>query len=114
MKMFTKRDAEKLARNAVASEAANGDDLLHWPVVKLFAPWGGATWLLSEMTEDGQAFGLCDLGFGEPEIGYVDVAELQKVRGPFGLAIERDAHFKADKSLDAYATAARQEGRIVA
>ena len=114
MKLFTKKDADKLARNAAASDAAKGADLYHWPVVKLFAPWGGATWLLSEMTEDGIGFGLADLGFGEPELGYIEVEELQKVRGPFGLTIERDAHFKADKSLDAYATIANREGRIVA
>lgn len=114
MKMFTKKDAEKLARNAAASDAARGADLYHWPVVKLFAPWGGATWLLSEMTEDGIGFGLADLGFGEPEMGYIEVEELQKVRGPFGLTIERDRHFKASKSLNDYAEAARQEGRIVA
>lgn len=113
MKMFTKKDAEKLARNAAASDAARGADLYHWPVVKLFAPWGGATWLLSEMTEDGIGFGLADLGFGEPEMGYIEVEELQKVRGPFGLTIERDRHFKASKSLNAYADDARREGRII-
>lgn len=114
MKMFTKKEADKLARNAAATEAANGDDLGHWPVVKLFAPWGAATWLLTEMTEDGIAFGLADLGLGEPEMGYVDIAELQKVCGPFGLSIERDRHFTAEKSLNDYAETARRERRIIA
>ena len=62
------------------------------PVVKLFCPWGGATWLLTELgTEDRDlAFGLCDLGMGSPELGYVRLSELAAVIGPGGLRIERD------------------------
>ena len=38
------------------------------PVVKLFNPLGAATWLASELAEDGDTlFGLADLGFGCPE-----------------------------------------------
>jgi hypothetical protein len=41
------------------------------PVVKLFTPWGGANWLLTEIEPDEPdlAFGLCDLGMGFPELG---------------------------------------------
>ena len=87
-----------------------------WPVVKLFCPWGAATWLLSELDpeEPDIAFGLCDLGFGCPELGSVRLSELAAVRAPGGLTIERDQHFKATKSLSAYADEARQHGRIVA
>lgn len=87
-----------------------------WPVVKLFCPWGAATWLLSELDpeEPDIAFGLCDLGFGCPELGSVRLSELAAVRGPGGLTIERDQHFTATKSLSAYADEARQHGRIVA
>lgn len=64
------------------------------PVVKLFNPCGAATWFLSELDEDGDtAFGLCDLGMGEPELGYVSLAELAEVTLRFGLYIERDLHF---------------------
>jgi hypothetical protein len=87
-----------------------------WPVVKLFCPWGAATWLLTEIDPDEPdiAFGLCDLGFGCPELGSVRLSELAAVRGPGGLTIERDQHFTATKSLSAYADEARQHGRIVA
>lgn len=35
------------------------------PVLKLFNPMGAATWLATELAEDGDAlFGLADLGFG--------------------------------------------------
>jgi len=42
------------------------------PVVKLFTPDAGATWLLTEIDpdDDDHAFGLCDLGLGYPELGY--------------------------------------------
>ena len=46
----------------------------HIPVVKLFNPMGPATWLLCELDADGDTlFGLCDLGVGEPELGYVSL-----------------------------------------
>jgi hypothetical protein len=69
-----------------------------FPVVKLFTPWGGATWLLSELDPEDEdiAFGLCDLGFGCPELGSVSLSELEAVRGPGGLAIERDLHFRVE------------------
>jgi hypothetical protein len=43
------------------------------PVVKLFTPDADATWLLTEIDTDDHdhAFGLCDLGQGFPELGYV-------------------------------------------
>jgi integrase len=43
-----------------------------------------------ELDSDGLAFGLCDLGMGEPELGYVSLTELRTVRGKLGLPIERD------------------------
>lgn len=114
MKFLTKADEEKLRKNFRATMAAEGEDLGHKPVVKLFCPWGAAAWLLSELDDDNVAFGLCDLGMGEPELGYVSLDELTAIRGPFGLKIERDLWFKADKSLTAYADEARLEGGIAA
>jgi len=86
------------------------------PVVKLFTPDAGATWLLTELDpdDDDRAFGLCDLGQGFPELGYVRLMELVTVRGILGLPVERDLYFKADKPISAYAREARLLGRIVA
>ena len=52
-------------------------------MVKLFTPDAGATWLLTEIDPDDHdhAFGLCDLGLGAPEIGWVSLGELATVRG---------------------------------
>ena len=84
------------------------------PVVKLFTPDAGATWLLTEIDPDDHdhAFGLCDLGLGYPELGYVSLAELASVRGRLGLPVERDLHFKATKPISEYAREARLSGRI--
>jgi hypothetical protein len=86
------------------------------PVVKLFTPDAGATWLLTEIDPDDHdhAFGQCDLGLGYPELGWVSLAEIATVRGRLGLPIERDLHFAAQKRLSAYAREARLAGRIVA
>ena len=85
------------------------------PVVKLFPPDAGATWLLTEIDPDDpdHAFGLCDLGLGCPEMGWLSLADLATVRGRLGLPVERDLHFRADKRLSAYAREARLAGRIV-
>lgn len=83
------------------------------PVVKLFKPIGTGTWLLTEADNDGLAFGLSDMGFGTPELGYVSLDEIFSVRFVGGLHIEQDIYFKADKSLSKYAEDARREGQIV-
>jgi hypothetical protein len=85
----------------------------HAPVVKFFSPVGAATWLFSELDEDGDTlFGLCDLGFGCPEMGSASLAEIVSVTLPLGLSIERDLHFEGFFPLTIYADAARLVGGI--
>lgn len=109
MKLLLKSQIAKLRANFAAGEQ---DSTM--PVVKLFNPCGAATWLLSELADDGDSlFGLCDLGMGSPELGYVSLAELSAFRGRFGLGIERDMHWKAKQSLAAYAAEARSVGRVL-
>jgi hypothetical protein len=60
--------------------------------VKFFQPWGGWTWYATEYDpEDRVCFGLVD-GF-EQELGYFSLDELEAVRGPGGLTLERDLHW---------------------
>ena len=94
---------------------ANGRDRAadHVPLVKLFNPVGAATWLVTELDADGDClFGLADLGFGCPELGSFSLSELQALRLPFGLAIERDLYFRTAHPLTAWAAAARSAGSI--
>jgi hypothetical protein len=80
------------------------------PVCKLFLPWTSGTWLLTEMDDDGLAFGLADLGY--PEMGYVSLDELWEVKGPAGLRVERDIHWRAKMTLSEYASQARIDGFV--
>ena len=117
MTFITKALTEQLLANGRAQRAAmdNGDDAIDFkPVVKLFTPDAQCTWLLTELGLDDIAFGLCDLGMGSPELGYVCMRELREFRGPLGLPIERDLHFEADKTISAYADEARTQRRIIA
>jgi hypothetical protein len=101
-----------LRRNADLSAQQERD---HRPVVKFFTPDASATWLFTELAPDNDTlFGLCDIGHGSPEIGYASLAEIQSLRGPMRLLVERDRHFRADKPLSEYASEARRRGRIVA
>ena len=98
-------------RSQLLANGQNRGD--HVPVVKFFSPVGAATWLLSELDEDGDIlFGLADLGFGCPELGSVSLSEIASVTLPFGLSIERDLHFEARFSLTVYADATRIFGCI--
>ncbi len=100
---------EKLLANGAAEQ-----EIDHAPVVKFFDPSGTATWLITEMmpAEPDILFGLCDLGMGCPELGYVSLAELQSVKGRFGLGVERDLYFAPRYPLSVYAEAARTAGHI--
>ena len=94
----------------IANGRTPGD---HAPIVKFFSPVGAATWLFSELDEDGDTlFGLCDLGFGCPEMGAASLAEIAAVTLPFGLTIERDPCFAGRFPLTIYADAARVCGGI--
>jgi hypothetical protein len=75
------------------------------PVVKVFDPSGSATWLLSELAPGDIALGLCDLGQGTLELGYVSVHELAAQRNRLGLLLEINRHFRATKTLSEYADA---------
>jgi hypothetical protein len=120
-KILTEALRAKLIENGQVQRAAirSGTDdtqaLDPRPVVKLFTPDAGATWLLTELDpeDDDLAFGLCDLGLREPELGYVRISELEALRGPLRLPVERDLHFSAARPLSAYYEAARKAGRIV-
>lgn len=100
---------------ANGARRAAGEPLDPMPAIKLFTPDADATWLLTELdpTDADRAFGLCDLGFGSPELGSVLISELEALQGRLGLSVEVDASFIADKTLSAYAAQAREWGRIV-
>jgi len=113
MRLLTKVIERKLLANHEKVVASGGEASLK-PVVKYFSPVGGATWLITDVDDDGILFGLADLGLGSPELGYVSLKELEEVQLGFGLGIERDLNFEADKTVGEYAAEARELGYIKA
>lgn len=83
------------------------------PVVRFFNPVSAATWLATELDEDGILFGIADLDFGCPELGSFALEDLESIRPPFGLGIERDILFEGKFPLSVYAEAARRAGSLI-
>lgn len=123
MMLLTKEIEAKLRENGainMAHRLKDGNTEDFKPVVKFFHPLTAATWLISEISDEGEdmkgnhdliLFGLCDLGFGFPEMGDVSLNEIKSVT-TLGVGIERDMHFTANKTLTEYAADARSKGRI--
>jgi hypothetical protein len=104
----------KLIENGRTAEERDKFD--PFPVVKLFTPDGGATFLITEAyPEDGDLmlFGLLDPGLGNPEECYARLSEIEDLRGGLGLPVERDLYFRAEHRLSGYAKLANLGGRIV-
>ena len=60
--------------------------------VKFFTPWTSWTWYATEFDGVDTLFGLVE-GLVS-ELGYFSLSELEAVRGPAGLEIERDLYFE--------------------
>lgn len=86
MKLLTQEIRNRLPK-LYASED-NADPVIH---MKFFTPWSNWTWYVAEFDGEDRFFGLVE-GF-EREWGYFSLAELESIRGPGGLRIERDVHF---------------------
>lgn len=104
---------ERLQENGRASSRHGDGD--YPPIVKLFTPDGRATWLLTEPDpqDPDLAFGLCDLGQGYPELGYVRLSEILEITGSLGLFVERDVAFRTEKPISHFAVLASAAGRIL-
>ena len=86
MELLTKQLRDQIP--ALYATEADDDPIVH---AKFFTPDSNWTWLVTEF--DGS-----DIFFGYvmghyPEYGYFSLRELEEVRGPLGLPIERDLHF---------------------
>lgn len=60
-------------------------------IVKFFTPWNYWTWFGVEFDGEDTFYGLVD--GHEKEWGYFSLSELESIRGPGGLKIERDMYF---------------------
>lgn len=60
--------------------------------IKFFTPDSNWTWYATEFNGKDIFFGLVD-GFVK-ELGYFSLSELESIKGPSGLKIERDLYFE--------------------
>jgi hypothetical protein len=108
MKLLTKAIERELAKHPLYSnENKKPEDVK--VIVKFFCPWNQWTWYATEGSPTCPECGAynCDAGHGpksdftfygfvvgdDSEMGYFSLEELQSVRRPFGLGIERDIYY---------------------
>lgn len=91
MILFTQKDR----KNLPPLYAQNGKDEETIAYVKLFTPDSQWTWYILEFDGDDTMFGYVE-GL-EKELGYISLKEIQSIRGPLGLPVERDLYFKPTK-----------------
>lgn len=101
MLLMTKELEKELSKYPIGSQDGLGMDAK--VVVKYFNPCGTGTWLITEgeKQENGDwlFFGYCHLF--EWEWGYVMLSELESVKLPFGLTIERELYV-TEKTVEDY------------
>lgn len=92
MKLTTKEIIKKFELHPINSQESKGLDAE--VLVKYFNPCGAGTWLITEaeLLPDGdwRLFGYCHIM--EWEWGYLLLSELQELRLPLGLSVERDIY----------------------
>ena len=113
MKLLT----QEIRKNLPPLYAQDGKGGKAVAYLKLFTPDSSWTWLITEGSSitdeagnevDFQFFGLVE---GQcKELGYVNLSELETMRGPMGLPIERDLWWKP-KTLEEIAPKMFREGR---
>lgn len=110
MMLITKEIARKLKKADDAFLASDDGRTSDEIVLKLFTPWGAATWYIVSGTpldsingepvsdpadaKDWHLYGFANLG--DPncaELGYVLLSELESINGPWGLKVERDRNY---------------------
>ncbi|HAI44222.1 MAG TPA: single-stranded DNA endonuclease [Maribacter sp.] len=94
MHLLTKKIEEKATK-----QYELGSDLEKQNVVaKFFNPTGEGTWYLMNMKGKDYAWGIVDwIGL---EIGSFSINELEEVKLPFGMGIERDLYFEEVPAID--------------
>lgn len=102
MKLITKEIEEKFKKYPFGSQEGFGEDAE--VLVKYFNPSGLGTWLITEAEkqDDGEwlLYGYCNIY--EWEWGSVSLKELESIKGPLGLGIERDLYTGDKKYIKDY------------
>lgn len=100
MLLMTKELEKTFKKYPIGSQDGKMEEA--YVVVKYFNPCGAGTWLITEgeKQENGDwlLFGYCHIF--EWEWGYVLLSELEQVKLPFGLSIEREMYVTGKQVKD--------------
>lgn len=102
MQLMTKELEEKFLKYPLGSQDGKlGNSTV---IAKYFNPTGVGTWFITEANKlddgDFEMFGYCHLGDDQnAEFGYVNLSDLQSIKLPFGLGIERDLYLPKNTLL---------------
>lgn len=92
MKLITETLEERFEK--IGSQSQSADPII---VAKFFDPCGSATWYATEYDKENKiAFGYVT-GLAFDEWGTFSITELESIKRPFGLGIERDLYFKEQR-----------------
>ena len=99
MNLLTNEIKELFQHYPLYSQDGKGMDSV--VLVKYFNPCGAGTWLITEAEEqedgDWLLFGYCHINCWE--FGYLLLSELQNLKLPFGLTIERDLYVRENTKV---------------
>ena len=89
MTLLTKEIISKIPKIYETEHLEPEDKMIH---AKFFTPWATWAWYIIEFDGVDQCFGFVK-GL-DAEFGYFSLKELEGIKGPFGLTVERDRHFE--------------------
>ena len=92
--MLITKELEKIIPAMYSEESTKLEDKTVY--AKFFTPDSNWTWWVLEYDKPKQLM-FCMVHGHEKELGYVSLTELENVRGPLGLKVERDLHFTLKK-----------------
>jgi len=96
MKLMTKDIKRKAQKQYI-----EGSNMEQKVVAKYFDPMGSWKWFLMNMDKDGDyCWGIVE--GNEVEMGSFSMKELEGIKRPFGLGIERDLHFEPMRAKDVW------------
>ena len=94
MKLLTKSITEKAKK-----QYDKGSDMEQMVVAKFFNPIGNGTWYLMNLADDKDyAWGIVDMF--AVEMGSFSMRELQGIKLPLNMGIERDKYFEPIKASE--------------
>lgn len=102
MKLMTKELEEIFEKYPLGSQDGLGGQAK--VIAKFFNPMGVGTWFITEAEKkengDFEMYGYCNLGDDDlAEFGYVMLSQLEEIKLPYGMTIEKDLHLSKDCTL---------------